>query len=741
MRAFSLALALSACGDGKSSGTVPDDGGPTDTDPGPTDGPTTDTDDTDTVPSSPYGLDARPPNPTCVAPARPLDGAQAQLTRVFAGVTHTNGTMLLQAPGDPDHWYLTEKAGRVWRFDDDPAVATRAEVLDLTGPVSAPAIENEKGLLGMAFHPDFQANGELFLYYTADTSAPGMDSEIHVSRVTSTDGGLTFGDEEVLLVVPKPYWNHNGGTVAFGPDGYLYLGTGDGGSAGDPGDRAQDPDELLGKVLRLDVDVGVPYAIPPDNPYAGGGGRGEIYAIGLRNPFRFSFDPASGDLWLGDVGQNAWEEVDRIERGGNYGWNVREGYDCYSPAVGCASAGLSPPYAVYANNFGASVVGGVVYRGTAIPGLQGVFLYNDYQYGDILGVFFDPATGLPEAREVVPNTNQNLVHYTYGDDGEVYLLTHSNGRFYRLDPLPGQPADPFPQRLSETGCFEPADPWRPVPAMIPYAVGHPFWSDGADKHRWLAIPDGQTISVGADGDWELPIGSVLAKHFERDGQRIETRLYVRHDDGDWAGYSYAWDGADATLVAGAVTVDAGGDWAIPDRGECARCHTPVAGGSLGLETMQLNGDLVYESTGRRANQLATLDHVGMFAQPPGDPAALGAYPAPDDTSASLEDRARAYLHVNCSQCHRPDGPSRTDIDFRYPTALVDTNACGVAGVHGDLGIAGAQIIAPGDPASSLVSSRMRRRDAYQMPPVASSAVDEAGADLVDEWIGSLSGCP
>lgn len=704
--------------------------------------------DTDTE-VSPYGLDVRPANPTCVAPDRPFGSAQAQVTQTFTGITHDHGTMMMMAPGDTSQWYLIEQYGRMYRFDNDPGVNTKTLVMDLTGIVFHPPVNGgEMGLLGMAFHPDFQNNGYIFLYYSSDDGIPpDEEHQSHLSRFTSFDGGLTFdpASELLLMEIDEPYANHNGGTVAFGPDGYLYLALGDGGSAGDPGDRAQNPDELLGKMLRIDVDSGNPYGIPNDNPYANGGGRPEIYALGLRNPFRFTFDSQSGDLWVGDVGQDSWEEVSKIELGGNYGWNIMEGFECFSPSVGCATGGLSLPYAVYENTNDASVIAGVVYHGDAIPGLQGTLLYSDFMYGDIWGLFFDPVSGEAAPAEVVPNTNQNFVHYSTDGDGEVYMLDMYGGQFYTLEPLPGQPPDPFPTLLSETGCFDPVDPSIPVEGLVQYEVSHPFWSDGAEKRRWLALPDGQTITVEADGDWTFPIGSVLAKEFSQDQARIETRLLVLHDDGQWGGYSYAWnaDQTDAELVEGGASfpLPSQQQWAIPDGGECARCHTPVAGGSLGLENGQLNLDLAYDLTGRTSNQILTLDHIGMFAASPGDPATLVVYPPVEDPVATVEERARAYLHANCSQCHRPDGPTNTPLDLRFSTPLVDTQTCGAEPEHGDLGVIGAKIITPGDPEASLVSLRMHRRDANQMPPLATSLVDEVGVGVIDEWITSLTGCP
>ncbi|MEZ4237639.1 MAG: hypothetical protein R3F59_16125 [Myxococcota bacterium] len=202
------------------------------------------------------------------------------------------------------------------------------------------------------------------------------------------------------------------------------------------------------------------------------------------------------------------------------------------------------------------------------------------------GLFFDPVTGLPDPREVVSNTGRNFGDCAVAPDGELVLLDY-NGQFFRLEPLPGQTTDVFPERLSQTGCFDATDPTLPLPALVPYDVAHPFWSDGADKRHWLALPDGEQITVGADGDWDAPVGSVLIKGSAPGGHRIETRLLMRHDDGNWGRYAYAWDEAetDATLLYGGLAGVplTGQTWSIPDSGECSLCHNPASGGSLGLE--------------------------------------------------------------------------------------------------------------------------------------------------------------
>jgi uncharacterized repeat protein (TIGR03806 family) len=300
-----------------------------------------------------------------------------------------------------------------------------------------------------------------------------------------------------------------------------------------------------------------------------------------------------------------------------------------------------------------------------------------------------------------------------------------------------------PSQLSGTGCVSAADASKPAAGLIPYDVAAPFWSDGATKERWLAIPNGTSISVGADGDFTFPSGTVLMKHFRLNGSLIETRLFMRHPDGDWAGYTYEWNAqhTDATLVQGGKTVAIGAqNWIFPSGDDCLRCHTAAAGNALGPESAQLNHDFTYASTGRTANELLTLDKIVMFTTPLGDPASQPVLPDPFGTAA-LAQRARAYLHTNCSQCHRPNGPTSSTMDLRYSTALANTAACDALPQSGDLGIgAAARIIAPGSAASSVLLARINRRDANQMPPLATNVVDTAGVQLISDWIASVTSC-
>lgn len=668
-----------------------------------------------------FGLDERPFNTTCLAPPRPSTGAPVRLVRVFREHRFTQPLGLVQAPHQPARWYVVEKRGTIQRFDANGGDAE--EVLDLRDQVEDRP--DEAGLLGLAFHPRFPADDRAFVYYTARGSR-GL--RFVLSSFRSSDGGLTLdpGSERVLLELDNDDDAHCGGQLAFGPDGMLYVAVGDGSS----GKRSRRLDTLFGKLLRLDVS-GADYAIPAGNPFGEDGDeRGEIWAYGFRNPWRFSFDAHTGDLWLADVGKADREEVDLVVPGGDYGWDAWEGTLCHD----CRVDGTIAPVVEYSHAEGRAIVGGHVYRGTAIPALQGAFVFGDFISGRIWGLFPDEASP-----RLLAETGINPASFGQGADGEIYVVDHAGGGVWQIVP-DGDPEDGFPRRLSETGCMDPADPKRPGPALIPYDVNVPLWSDGSAKARWFAIPDGATITIDENGDWHFPIGSVLVKTFLVECRPVETRLFVLHDDGGWAGYAYEWneEGTDAFLLAtGKVrAVEPGKGWTYPSRAHCMQCHTAAAGRTLGPETAQLNREIRWPD-GRRANIVDTLAHVGMFANPPGPAANLPALPDPFG-DAPLADRARSYLHANCASCHRPDGSGQGDADFRWDAEEMEV--CGAEPDEGDLGVAGALLLAPGQPERSLVALRMRSLGAGRMPPVGSAVVDEPGVELIEAWIRGHPPC-
>ncbi len=331
---------------------------------------------------------------------------------------------LTSAPGDSSRIFIVEKTGRIRVVRDGRLL--EQPYLDLSALVSS---GGEQGLLGLAFSPRFIENGRLYVNYT-DTS--GDTNVVRYALADPSSDAPKVAARRRVLLVRQPYSNHNGGCIAFGPDGYLYVGMGDGGSGGDPEDRAQDPGVLLGKILRLDVgeagdaaaeDMPGTYRIPDDNPFVGRTGyRGEIWALGARNPWRFSFDRVNGDLWIGDVGQSAWEEIDRLpagKGGQNLGWNVFEGSHTYPPGrpAPADASRYTMPVAEYPQPTGASVTGGYVYRGSKNPVLQGVYLYGDFVTGRIWGLQLDGAT---ETRELA-KTELSIASFGEDADGELYV--------------------------------------------------------------------------------------------------------------------------------------------------------------------------------------------------------------------------------------------------------------------------------------------------------------------------------
>lgn len=708
------------------------------------------------------GLEARPANTSCVAPPQgPLSSPELTVEPAFPNLPAMGNVVAIrQAPGDTSQWYAVLKDGRIMVFDNNENTATATEFLNIQSQVID---SGEQGLLGMAFHPDYATNGEIYLYYSTDT--PSRRSII--SRFTFVDNAW---QEYIILSVKQPYANHNGGNILFGPDdGYLYIGLGDGGNAGDPDGNGQNPATLLGSMLRIDVDNGTPYAIPADNPNTGNPLCDdpdivdhsqycpEIYAYGLRNPWRWSFDRVTHELWVGDVGQNRVEEIDIVANGLNYGWSVMEGSECYnSSSATCNSAGnYTLPVAEYNHDSGnASVVGGYVYRGNdpALAFLYGAYLFADTYSGQVWKTTGDGST---YTTEPLFNTGQTIYSFSESLTGELFVLvpngSGSGNNIYRLAPAATtQPAAPIPETLSDTGCFASTSPLVPATGVIPYDVNVPLWSDGAIKQRYFAIPDGTQIQLTDQGDFLFPVGSVLVKHFLLNGKPIETRLLMHHRD-YWGGYSYEWqydaDGnpVDAQLLTGSKTKPIDGqNWLYPSRGQCFECHTNIADVSLGLQTLQLNRDYTYPATGKTANQLDTLQAVHLLASAVADPLRNSRLIALDDSGAGYATRAKSYLHANCAHCHQPDGPTPVTMDLRFTTPLADMNVCDVDPQEGDLGITGIKLLDPAgtfEAPNSAIVTRMASLDAtVRMPPLATSIVNDNAAFVLKSWVDGLASC-
>lgn len=359
---------------------------------------------------------------------RPRSSATYQPVVAFPNISFHRPVDLQHAGDNTNRIFVVDQPGEIFVFKNEQPTSTKKVFLDIKSKVDDGG--NEEGLLGLAFHPDYKSNGYFYVNYTASNPNRTVISRF---KVSSDPDKADPTSELVILEFRQPYSNHNGGQVSFGPDGFLYIATGDGGSGGDPHGNGQDRSSLLGKILRIDIDHesgGNHYAIPADNPFANSNEyRKEIYAYGLRNPWRFSFDPVTKSLWTGDVGQNAYEEIDIIAKGGNYGWNTMEGKHCFEPSRGCNTSGLQLPIWEYGRGEGLSVTGGFVYRGPTIQSLKGKYIFADYGSGNIWSL--DPSNiNNPVITKLIAS-DLHISSFGVDQNNELYMCSF-DGKIYRF---------------------------------------------------------------------------------------------------------------------------------------------------------------------------------------------------------------------------------------------------------------------------------------------------------------------
>jgi glucose/arabinose dehydrogenase len=371
------------------------------------------------------------------------DPAPVRIERAFPNLIFERPIFLTYPPDGTNRIAVMSQHGKIFWFANDQKVEEPEVMLDIVDRVEYKDREDEEGLLGMAFHPKFKQNGELFVYYTLKGKHISIISRFRMSK--DNPKVADPNSEEELLRIEQPYWNHNGGTIVFGPDGYLYVGMGDGGAGNDPHGNGQKMSTLLGKILRIDVDhqdAGKKYAVPKDNPFVGmTGARPEIWALGIRNVWRIAFDRETKKLWAGEVGQNTWEEVIIIERGGNYEWNLREGFHKFTEFKGKGPGAapektvgkMTPPIFEYHHDIGKSITGGNVYRGKEVPQLIGKYLFADYVSGQVYALTYDEASG--KATAVHPIEPKQMPVFSFGEDqaGETYFMTRQ-GTVYWFRP-------------------------------------------------------------------------------------------------------------------------------------------------------------------------------------------------------------------------------------------------------------------------------------------------------------------
>jgi glucose/arabinose dehydrogenase/cytochrome c553 len=693
--------------------------------------------------------------------------------RAFASLQFSNPVDLAYLPG-ADRLFIAEQGGRLWSFDTRRPQAPAELAFDFR--------EHHRpfdNVLGFTFHPGFATNRFLFVNYN---EPGGRQDGAYVSRFTFSSLNPAVLDPASERVIIR--WlsgGHNGCTLAFGNDGMLYISTGDADDPDPPDGKrktGQDTSDLLGSILRIDVDRvngTTNYAVPSDNPFLKlPGARPEIWAFGFRNPWRMSFDRATGDLWAGDVGWEQWEMVYRIRRGGNYGWPIAEGPNQnVRTDVKPGPGPILPPLHAVSHSEGASITGGYVYHGTRLPGLRGAYVYGDWETGKFWALRHDGDRLV--SNDELCDTSLKPVSFAVDPAGELLVLDY-NGGLYRLVPNTAPAAnESFPRRLSETGLFTSLNPLTPAPGTVPYRIAAPMWNDHATAEWLLGVPgDGAIATSGgvgniAGGTWFFPSNTVLARTLTLEMEtgkassrrRIETQLL--HWDGQaWSPYTYRWNPAqtDAALVGRAGTNDtftvidraAPGarretPWRFHSRAECLRCHNAWSGDALTLNWLQLNApprigapdsDPALQAAGGAASEIHRLQALGVLhvtnAPPERDRLALA---DPYDPALPPAGRARSWLHVNCATCHRFGAGGAVTIHLNFDKPPGELRAIDEKPARGDFGLVGARIVAPGAAYRSTLFYRICTEGAGHMPQIGPRLADDTGARVVFDWIQSM----
>ncbi len=795
---------------------------------------------------APFGIRERVPLTTSKVVGSPEPPPPFKSERAFPKIDIVHPLYVIELPGTHD-LLVVPQTGKIIRFENRDDVESSQVFLDM-----------KRESYGLTFHPKFAENGWMYVVSNGEVvepaiaESPGVEAvpekslkKNRVSRFTvSREPPYACDPASEFIILEWPSNGHNGGDLAFGPDGCLYIPAGDGTSDSDTDDTGQGVNDLNAVLMRIDVDhpdPGKTYSVPKDNPFVNvEGARPEIWAFGFRNPWRCTFDAKTGHLWVGNIGQDQWEMIHLVRKGDNYGWSAYEGSHPFQLLRKIGPAPVVKPTIEHPHSEARSITGGLVYYGAMYPELTGYYFYGDYSTGKVWIAKHD-GEKLLDHKEIA-DTPVQILGFAIDHRGGI-LMTDYAGGIHRLVRAPKVENPPkFPTKLSETGLYESVAGHKVQPALIPYSVNASLWSDGAHKERFLAIPGDGQIDYASRNGWNCPEQTVLVKTFSLDleagnpqsRRRIETRLMTKQL-GEWVGYSYLWNDeqTEAELVSAAgldktyTIKDAaapGGTrtqtWRYPSRAECMVCHSRAANYVLGLSELQFNRD--HDYGGVVANQLRTLEHLGIFRTPgtehelrlservalldrslrdglllpwnvtedhpskkvkaavklgktfatnflPAEliesrriavrlwrglnPMVVFAAPTirqlpkrpdeysrlvdPYDASAGLELRVRSYLHANCAVCHveAGGGNSRMQLDFITPRdrmAILDAKP-----QHQSFHLADPRVIAPGDPDRSVMLQRLSRRGPGQMPPLASTIVDEKAVALMREWIKSL----
>ena len=690
-----------------------------------------------------------------------------QAQRLYPLLKLTFPVAVAHQPGSNLIWVITldgpNGTANLRRFTDSPDVAETELVLAADNRITT----------DLVFHPNFVENGFVYLGHNRPIKEGG-EKYSRISRFqVSLQPPFSCDPQSETTIIEWPSDGHNGVAMTFGLDGMFYVTSGDGTSDSDTNLRGQEMSHLTAKVLRIDLEHPTdqrPYSIPADNPFVNQPGIApETWAFGLRNPWRMTTDRVQGHIWVGNNGQDLWEQVYLIRKGENYGWSVYEGSHPFYLNRELGPAPHVKPMLEHHHSEARSLTGGIVLQEQPLTELRGAYLYGDHSTGKIWGARYD-GTAVTWHQELA-DTPYHLAGFGTNSLGELLIADYAGngeGALYTLVPVPPQPTTTsFPETLSASGLFQAVQGHVVESALIPYAVNSPLWSDGAEKTRYIAIPgEDPKIEITGNRGWNFPNETVIVKSFslemvEGDLQSkrwIETRFLTRQQN-EWIGYSYQWndeqteatlvskEGADLELTIQHATGQRQQTWHFPSRAECMVCHSRAAGFVLGLSTNQMNRPRERVSqNGEPANigqpgepgenQLAMLQRLGLVTLPK-PPDELERLASPADVSQSFEARAKSYLHSNCAICHIDAGGGNSPMLIEFTTALDKMKLIDAIPVHDKFGLADARLVAPGDPERSVLLHRMARRGRGQMPQLGTNLVDQRAVELISAWIREL----